>query len=331
MQPMVSVVMAAYNAEGTVARAIASVLEQRVPLELVVVDDRSADATAATVEELARAAGGRIRLQRHEENRGAAAARNTGVEAARGEFVCFVDSDDEMLPGYLEVLLTAARDASADIAIGNVVYQRQDGSRAERPARAVGVFQGAEAARLALLDRIAPFTCDKLVRRSLFADVRFPEGLINEDFLTNPVLQARAGRVVVTDRPVYLYRVRDSSVTWSAAPDPRDLDRSAEYLRANLLGPDAAPALLRAVRHAVVFLTLMNGQRALLRDPADPVVLEYRRRLRRPDVLRVARDVPFTTVAASLFALLPRLYRRLYLARVTREYRGSRRAESPST
>jgi glycosyltransferase involved in cell wall biosynthesis len=96
---LISVVIPAYDRERSIARAIAAVLAQTYPaIEIVVVDDASTDGTAARVEAIGDP---RVRLVRHGKNRGAAAARNTGVEAARGAFIAFQDSDDDWLPEKL--------------------------------------------------------------------------------------------------------------------------------------------------------------------------------------------------------------------------------------
>jgi hypothetical protein len=96
--PVVSVVMPAYNAARTIGRAIDSVLGQTFnDLEVIVVDDGSQDGTLA----LASARGGRVRAF-GQANAGPAAARNTGLGHARGEFVAFLDADDHWLPHKLE-------------------------------------------------------------------------------------------------------------------------------------------------------------------------------------------------------------------------------------
>ena len=92
--PWVTVVVPAYNASATIRMALKSLLAQSWPrLEILVVDDASEDDTAAKVEELARTEP-RVRLIRHERNRGAYAARNTGMRAARGAYLTVHDSDD---------------------------------------------------------------------------------------------------------------------------------------------------------------------------------------------------------------------------------------------
>lgn len=98
--PKVSVIIPTYNRSHVLGRAVRSVLNQTYQdFELIVVDDGSSD---ATVEVVSGFADPRIRYLRHEENRGAAAARNSGIKAARGEYIAFLDSDDEWFPEKLQ-------------------------------------------------------------------------------------------------------------------------------------------------------------------------------------------------------------------------------------
>lgn len=96
---LISVIIPAYNAAPTIERALDSVLAQDYDaLDIIVVDDCSTDATAAVA---ARYAGCGVRLVRLDPGRGAAGARNAGIDAARGDLVAFLDADDEWLPGKL--------------------------------------------------------------------------------------------------------------------------------------------------------------------------------------------------------------------------------------
>lgn len=111
-RPSVSVIIPTYNREQTLGRAIQSVLNQTFQdFEIIVVDDGSTDGTRAIVEGFCDA---RIRYLRHEQNRGAATARNTGIRAARGAYLAFLDSDDEWLPEKLSEQIALLKDPSAD-------------------------------------------------------------------------------------------------------------------------------------------------------------------------------------------------------------------------
>ena len=97
--PRVSVVIPTHNRAEWLPRAVASVLAQTwTDFELLIVDDHSTDETPALI---ARFADRRIRSFRHERNMGQSKALNTGIEHARGEYVAFLDDDDEWLPGKL--------------------------------------------------------------------------------------------------------------------------------------------------------------------------------------------------------------------------------------
>ncbi|MFP5326218.1 MAG: glycosyltransferase family 2 protein [Acidimicrobiia bacterium] len=106
--PLVTVVIPAFNAEGTLERAVRSALEQTErDLEVIVVDDASSDDTFAIASRL-RDADCRVRVLRSDVNRGVAASRNRALDAARGEWVALLDADDTWGLERLERLLEAA-------------------------------------------------------------------------------------------------------------------------------------------------------------------------------------------------------------------------------
>ena len=131
-RPKVSVVIPVHNRERMIRDAVASVLGQTMTdLELIVVDDGSTDGTAQAVESFGDP---RVRLIRHEHNRGTPAARNSGLEAARGEYIAWLDSDDVARPDRLR-LQAGYLDANPAIALvgGQAATIRRDGRRSWRP------------------------------------------------------------------------------------------------------------------------------------------------------------------------------------------------------
>jgi glycosyltransferase involved in cell wall biosynthesis len=114
-QPEVSIIIPAYNRRELLARALRSVLGQTYrEWEAIVVDDGSTDGTGSAVGEFGE---GRLRILRHPERRGPAAARNTAIAASRGRIIAFLDSDDEWLPAKLEKQVQAFREAPPDVGV----------------------------------------------------------------------------------------------------------------------------------------------------------------------------------------------------------------------
>lgn len=107
---LISVCMPAWNSEKTITQAIDSVLVQKVPLELIVVDDCSTDSTAQKVKAYA-AADKRVRYVRNDRNLGAAGSRNRAVSMAKGNYIAFLDSDDYWAEGKLKEQMTVLRES----------------------------------------------------------------------------------------------------------------------------------------------------------------------------------------------------------------------------
>lgn len=126
-RPFVSVVIPAYNRSTTIASALKSVQRQTHDRwETIVVDDGSTDDTAVIVEQFTKVES-RVRLIRHECNRGAQAARNTGIRAARGEWIAFLDSDDEWVGDSLQTRLQVAAEKRVQVVYSSGYIVRQDG------------------------------------------------------------------------------------------------------------------------------------------------------------------------------------------------------------
>lgn len=133
--PIVSVITPAYDAARFIEAAIRSVQEQTFrDWEMIVVDDGSRDETRAIVERL-RAADPRVQLVASSGNRGAAEARNAGLERARGRYVAFLDSDDLWLPHKLERQLEFMRARDAGFCFAEYSYIDEDGVRIGRRVR----------------------------------------------------------------------------------------------------------------------------------------------------------------------------------------------------
>lgn len=120
-KPTVSVIMPFYNAEKYIGECLNSIITgTKIRCEIICVDDGSTDSSAEIVKEYC-AKNNRVRLVTLPKNKGLYLARLTGVKQARGKYIGFVDSDDQVSQGYFDKLYYAARLCGADIAVGQVV------------------------------------------------------------------------------------------------------------------------------------------------------------------------------------------------------------------
>jgi glycosyltransferase involved in cell wall biosynthesis len=126
---LVSVVIPTYKRDHIIERTVRSVLEQTYQdFEILVVNDGSRDDTESVVASLAKQES-RIRYFCHDTNRGAQAARNTGVKAAKGEWIVFLDSDDYFTPNSLEVRMLAAQREGVKVLNSQCIVLKEDESR----------------------------------------------------------------------------------------------------------------------------------------------------------------------------------------------------------
>ncbi|TDX00040.1 glycosyltransferase family 2 protein [Dinghuibacter silviterrae] len=221
--PLISVIIPMFNVERYIGRCIQSVLAQTFrDIEVILVDDGSADGSIRVAETVLRQDGQvPYTLVRHEHNRGVSAARNSGVDAARGEYIYFPDSDDYIESNMLERLYTQSRETGADIVMCGSRSVYEDGRKP--PVNDIPEVQGnldGEGAVLALLmGKCRAYLCMQLFRRSLFEGLRFPEGRIYEDRLRLPFLFLRAQTVSFIPDVLYNYEQRDGSITRGFRPE----------------------------------------------------------------------------------------------------------------
>ncbi|MEO8684401.1 MAG: glycosyltransferase [Devosia sp.] len=216
--PLISVVMANYQAGDKLVAAIESVLRQSIgDIELIVCDDASGDHSAAVVQRFART-DPRVRLIQAPSNGGPARCRNMGFDAARGQWIAVVDSDDIIHPERFERLLAAARHAGADIVADDLLHFYEDGAPAtlllgdgQDSLFAVSPEQWIGAG----LDGSPPLGYLKpMIRADVLGALRYDESLrIGEDYdLVLRQLLAGAAMVVVPE-PYYLYRRHSGSIS----------------------------------------------------------------------------------------------------------------------
>ncbi|MBV8633325.1 MAG: glycosyltransferase family 2 protein, partial [Burkholderiaceae bacterium] len=174
--PIVSVIVPVYNRAHCIARCLHSVLAQTLAaIEVIVVDDASSDATAEVV---ATIRDPRIRYWRHETNRGAAAARNTAMRLARGEFIAFIDSDDYWREDKLEKQVAALRARGARCGLSYCWIAVVD-TREREVAQYVSEVEG-KCLDAILSENFIGSSSNVVFRRAMIEEI----GLLDESLLT---------------------------------------------------------------------------------------------------------------------------------------------------
>lgn len=221
---MISVIMLTYNRETLVRRAIESILAQTyLNFEYVIVDNGSTDRSGAIADEYA-TKDARIRVI-HRERGNIGAGRNTGLNAAKGEHIAFIDDDDWAEPDFLAFLLNLLEENQADVAICGAADKAFDEKR----------LMTAEEALIELMWRKKYNMAfpTKLFRRELVNGLRFPESGSYDDIALMYKLLAGAKRVAYHGLPKYtFYRHPGNNSSWTTNHKlltPETLD---EYLRA---------------------------------------------------------------------------------------------------
>ena len=292
----ISVIIPCYKAAATLRRAVNSTLAAApVDLEILLVEDGSPDSTGALCDELA-AYDPRVRVL-HRANGGAGAARNTGLDAARGDWVLFLDADDALFPG-----LWAALDALTTGADMILFGLTRESSGAVKPTDYLpaGFYPNVKA----LGDALSPLLFDtgllaapypKLFRRAAIGALRFDEHLaINEDVLFNIQFLQNTSAIYCLDGVYYKqYDTEAGSLSRRLRGDLLDAERVTRPALAALLrqndmdpAPYEATSRLRACLNQYGLLTGCKGtlsyakRRALfaeiLADPAARAALRER-------------------------------------------------------
>lgn len=305
MQPDVTFVIAAFNAEDSIATAVASALAQRgVTVEVVVVDDKSSDATIACVAELADE---RIVIVGRQENGGPGAARNIGLAVARGRWIAVLDADDAVEPDRM-LRLTRRGDAAGAAAVVDdlsVVASHDASGRAmfgrERLERLGEMtLAGFIGGNLMFADTFSYGYMKPVFRRSFVEahGLAYDETLrIGEDYIFLASLLALGGRCAVAPDAGYRYHLRAGSISrvLKLSHVEAMLSADAAFVAAHPLDGEAAAAQAlrtRSLRRAASFLSLLGHikdrapARALATVIADPAALGH---LRMPIAARFRR------------------------------------------
>ena len=211
-RPLISILMAVYNVSRYLPKCLDSIMVKTLDdFELVVVNDGSTDDSRNILSRYERVS--RVRVI-DQDNAGVSAARNRGLDEARGEYVTFIDPDDYVSPDYLKVLYEAIRDEHVPVSV--VAHQVVYGDEPEKNEGKKMTGIAVKSARRHVLDMVGPrmfgtYVWAKMFKRTMFDGFRFPLGEIYEDTSVVPYVIYDAGNVAYVESPHYFYRQRPDS------------------------------------------------------------------------------------------------------------------------
>lgn len=216
-RPLISIIVPVYKVEAYLNRCVDSLLAQTYDkLEIILVDDGSPDRCGEICDEYAEK-DHRIRVI-HKENGGLSDARNAGIEAARGEYLGFCDSDDWMEPDAYDTMLEfALREEVKLVCAGRYDVSGRTGERRLGlcPPETQVVSGEETVRRIFLWEHMDSAAVDKIYHRSLFREIRYPLGMVTEDVPTTYRIALLAKRVGMLSKPIYNYYHRQGSITYS--------------------------------------------------------------------------------------------------------------------
>lgn len=218
----VSVIIPVYNVEKYVKTCIESVQSQTIrDIEIIVVNDGATDNSRRLIAEIDDE---RVIII-DKENGGLSSARNVGIEAASGQYLAFVDSDDWVAPDYIEKMYRICEEYDCDMVQCSYadVYDEDKHYLDDAQDGIPTFYTGREFsyAMYTLLSWKCNLTWNKLYRKELFEEIRFPIGKIHEDEFTTYKVAWRANKVGVIPDKLYFYRHRVGSIMQQACDKSR--------------------------------------------------------------------------------------------------------------
>lgn len=284
----ISVIVPVYNVESYLARCVDSILTQTYEnLEVILVDDGSKDNSGVICDGYA-AKDPRVKVI-HKENGGLSSARNCGLEAATGEYIAFVDSDDWIEPDAYGHLMNLMEKYNVKLVCGG----RYDvsGKTGEKtiglcPKREEVITAEALVGRIFLWDGCDSSACDKLYHHSLLKTFRFPEGKVCEDVPVTYKIVLQAEKVALSDRPFYNYYHRPGSISMASAITEKTFHFSQHteeiypYIRDHYPAVEAQARYLR-VRSLSHILLLLEQSEAEVRQKFSEEYRHARKELKK--------------------------------------------------
>lgn len=210
---LISVIVPVYNVKIYLEKCINSILAQTFSnFELIIIDDGSTDGSGELCDILA------IRDSRiiciHKENGGLSSARNVGLEICRGDFITFVDSDDMISPNAFEIMLKSAIKYNTEVVVTKnlISYSSNDVNPTLAEVKSYNILERNKALTEIICHTTRWEACGHLFKKTLWENIRFPQGMLYEDLATTPYVFKNADKVLIIDTAIYYYYQRPDSI-----------------------------------------------------------------------------------------------------------------------
>ena len=206
MNPKLSVVVPIFNVAPYLRKCLDSLQNQTMEeIEIICVDDGSTDKSGEIVDEYGKV-DARFRII-HTENRGLSAARNTGIDEAKTEWIMFVDSDDWVEPKFCETPYNAAISDGCDLIIFGYFTVRNGKIHRKK------VYSDGFISREKAVKQADSYAWNKLYKKNLFDNIRYPAGRIYEDLATTHKLIYTSTLILALTNSLYYHNYRKDSIS----------------------------------------------------------------------------------------------------------------------
>lgn len=214
MNPILSIIVPVYNVEIYLERCIKSILNQSFKeFELILINDGSTDKSRDICDKYSKLDTRIIVV--HQKNLGVSAARNTGLDIARGKYIGFVDADDFIHYSMYKIMIDVIKNTSSDMVVCDYIKVDETYKESEKEIEKVDVesFDKNEVLnKLFIKGAFEVMPWNKVYKKSLFCNLRYKVGRVNEDeFLIHEIVY-KCKKISIIDSKIYYYMKRSGSI-----------------------------------------------------------------------------------------------------------------------
>lgn len=320
-QPLISVIVPVYKVEKYLDQCVESIVNQTYKnLEIILVDDGSPDRCPQMCDVWASKDDRVVVI--HQQNSGQSAARNLGMKVCHGDFIGFVDSDDWLEANMYEVLVGNLVSHHADISACGFYYAYDSKNEPSAQGSILISLNRSDALKYLCADRyFGRMTWDKIFKREILSNISFPNWHQGDDFYVTVQAMLRSCSMVYSSTPLYYYRQRSDSVTHKDILDVRFADVPESiitFAKANdktLLPYAYYQSVLNCLwaYNLVLRVEKVQERKDLLGQLRKKIRNRFFTAFFKIDG-NVCHPSPTCFLRLSMIALMPRVYKNIYLS-----------------